>query len=58
MDLTLLANQFLDAYGLIAIFSIMLLKELGVPIPIPGDLIMLAAAARAAQGRFSWLNPI
>lgn len=53
MDLTLV-DQFLDSYGLAAIFGIMLLKELGVPVPIPGDLIMLGAAARAAQGKFSF----
>ena len=47
-----LAEQFLDAYGLLAVFLIMLLKEIGVPVPIPSDLIMLGAAARAAQGRF------
>lgn len=54
MDLTALADQFLDTYGLAAIFGIILLKELGVPVPIPGDLIMLGAAARAAQGKFSF----
>jgi membrane protein DedA with SNARE-associated domain len=53
MDFTALADQFLDTYGLAAIFGIMLLKELGVPVPIPGDLIMLGAAARAAQGKFT-----
>jgi membrane protein DedA with SNARE-associated domain len=47
-----LAEQFLDAYGLLAVFVIMLLKEIGVPLPIPSDLIMLGAAARAAQGKF------
>ncbi len=55
MDFTALADQFLDAYGLAAIFGIMLLKELGVPVPIPGDLIMLGAAARAAQGKFPFV---
>lgn len=55
MDFTALADQFLDTYGLAAIFGIMLLKELGVPVPIPGDLIMLGAAARAAQGKFSFV---
>lgn len=44
---------FLDSYGLLAIFGIMLLKEFGIPVPIPGDLIMLGVAARAAQGRMS-----
>jgi membrane protein DedA with SNARE-associated domain len=53
MDFSILANQFLDTYGLLAVFGIMLLKELGIPIPIPSDLIMLGAAARASQGRFS-----
>jgi membrane protein DedA with SNARE-associated domain len=45
-------TQFLDAYGLIAIFVVMLLKEIGVPVPIPSDLIMLGAAAQSAAGRF------
>lgn len=52
MNITALADQFLDTYGLAAIFGIMWLKELGVPVPIPGDLIMLGAAARAAQSKF------
>jgi membrane-associated protein len=55
MDFAMLADQFLDTYGLIAVFGIMLLKEIGIPVPIPSDLIMLGAAARAAQGRFSFV---
>lgn len=55
MDFTALLDQFLDTYGLAAIFGIMLLKELGVPVPIPGDLIMLGAAARAAQGKIPFI---
>jgi membrane protein DedA with SNARE-associated domain len=51
VDFAALTDQFLDAYGLIAVFGIMLLKEIGIPVPIPSDLIMLGAAARAAQGR-------
>src|SRR4051794_20310544 len=47
-----IANQFLNQYGLIAIFLIMLLKEIGIPVPIPSDLIMLGAAASAAAGKF------
>lgn len=46
------ANQFLNTYGLAAIFVIMLFKEIGVPVPIPADLIMLGAAASAAAGKF------
>ncbi len=55
MGLSALADQFLDSYGLAAVFAIMMLKEIGVPVPIPSDLIMLGAAARAAQGRFPLL---
>ncbi len=46
------ADDWLAAYGLPAIFLVMLLKETGLPIPIPADLIMLGAAARAATGQF------
>ncbi len=45
-------EQTVAAYGLPAIFIVMLLKELGIPVPIPGDLIMLGAAAQAARGQF------
>lgn len=51
-QLTGLLNGFLQTYGLVAIFAIMLLKEIGIPVPIPADLIMLGAAAGAAQGKF------
>src|SRR5579883_988341 len=50
------AEAFLEQYGLAAIFLIMLVKSIGVPIPIPGDVLMLFTAARAAQGLFPiWL---
>lgn len=52
-ELTASLTQFLDAYGLIAIFAVMLLKEVGIPVPIPSDLIMLAAASQSATGKFS-----
>ncbi len=55
-DLATAITQFLDAYGLIAIFVVMLLKEIGIPVPIPGDLIMLAAAAQAAIGKIDLLQ--
>ena len=47
-------DLFLVQYGLVAIFILLLVKTIGVPIPIPADLIILAAAARVAQGK---LNP-
>ena len=43
-------ETFLDAYGLAALFGVMLIKAVGVPIPIPADVLMLAASARAASG--------
>jgi membrane protein DedA with SNARE-associated domain len=43
----------MPAYGLPIILLVMLLKEAGVPIPVPGDVIMLGAAARAASGEWS-----
>lgn len=48
-------EQTIAAYGLMAIFVIVLLKEFGIPVPIPGDLIMLGTAVQAARGQF---NPV
>ena len=46
-------ETFLSTYGLAAIFGVMLLKAIGVPIPIPADIIMLATSARVAEGRLA-----
>jgi membrane protein DedA with SNARE-associated domain len=40
------------AYGLPAVCIVLLLKEAAIPIPIPGDVILLGAAARAALGQW------
>jgi membrane protein DedA with SNARE-associated domain len=49
-------EAFLDSYGIAAACLIMLIKASGVPIPIPGDVILLAMAARAAEGKvLLWL---
>jgi membrane protein DedA with SNARE-associated domain len=49
-------EAFLDSYGVVAACAIMLIKAAGVPIPIPGDVILLATAARAAEGKvLLWL---
>ncbi|HAE84281.1 MAG TPA: hypothetical protein DCL75_20025 [Ktedonobacter sp.] len=45
-------DLFLVQYGLAAIFIILLTKSMGVPIPVPADVIILVAAARAADGKF------
>ena len=47
-------DLFLVQYGLVAIFMLLLIKTIGVPIPIPADLIILSAAARVAQGKLIW----
>jgi membrane protein DedA with SNARE-associated domain len=44
-------NIFLIHYGLIAIFALLLIKSIGVPIPLPADVIILTAAAWAAAGQ-------
>ena len=46
-------DTILMQYGLLAIFLLLLTKSIGVPIPIPADLILLAAAVGAAQQKFN-----
>lgn len=41
-------GDFLARYGLLAIFVVMLLKEAGVPVPVPSDIIMITAGVQAA----------
>src|SRR5438105_7107771 len=49
-------EAFLDSYGVAAACVVMLVKAAGIPIPIPGDVILLATAARAAEGKvILWL---
>ena len=43
-------NTFVAVYGLPAIFLVLLIKAIGLPIPVPADVIMLAASAQVAQG--------
>src|SRR5438552_5781064 len=45
-------DTFLLHYGLLAIFLLLLTKSIGVPIPIPADVLLLTTAAGAAQGKF------
>jgi membrane protein DedA with SNARE-associated domain len=41
----------LDTYGVALLFLVILFKEVGVPVPVPGDLLMIVAGARAATGK-------
>ncbi len=45
-------EAFLNSYGLPAIAAVLLIKSIGVPIPIPADVLMFLAAARVADGTF------
>jgi membrane-associated protein len=46
-------DLFVVQYGLAALFVLLLIKTIGIPIPIPADLIILKAAARVAQGKLN-----
>lgn len=39
-----------ESVGLVALFGLLLVKESGVPIPVPGDLLVLGAGVAAARG--------
>jgi membrane protein DedA with SNARE-associated domain len=46
-----LALRFLDEHAHLALFVWLLLEEGGLPMPLPGDLVVLGAGARLAQGQ-------
>ncbi|MBV9356363.1 MAG: VTT domain-containing protein [Chloroflexi bacterium] len=46
-------DAIIDSYGLAAVCLVLFLKGAGLPIPVPGDLLLLAAAAQAASGRLA-----
>lgn len=45
-------DALLMQYGLLAIFLLLFIKSIGVPLPVPADVILLTAAAGVAQGKF------
>ena len=45
-------ESFLTLYGLPAIFVVLLIKAIGIPLPIPADVIMLTVSTRVAAGKF------
>src|SRR2546422_2655188 len=47
---------FSASYGLLAIFVVMLVKEIGVPVPVPSDLLMVGAGLQIAAGPYSPLR--
>lgn len=53
-DLNESLHALLRTHALVVVMLVLLFEELGVPSPIPGDLMMVLAGVRAAQGR----NPL
>jgi membrane protein DedA with SNARE-associated domain len=43
-------DTFMLQHGVLAAFAYLALEEGGVPIPVPGDFLMLALGARAREG--------
>ena len=41
---------FLDHHGVLSAFVLVLVEETGVPVPVPGDFLMLALGVHARQG--------
>src|SRR6202171_4850577 len=41
----------IDQHGVLAAFLLILIEEVGVPVPIPGDFLMLLLGVHARQGR-------
>jgi membrane protein DedA with SNARE-associated domain len=44
---------FLDQHGLISVFALLLLEESGVPLPVPGDVLMLLVGVRVHQAHLA-----
>lgn len=49
-------GAFAATYGVAAIFGIMLVKEIGLPVPIPSDLLMIGAGVQIAAGAYGPLE--
>src|ERR1700688_4264566 len=43
-------NAFLAQHGVLAAFVYLAVEEAGVPIPVPGDFLMLTLGVRAREG--------
>src|SRR5437868_13242414 len=49
-EVGLATSSFLDRHGLLAAFVFLLIEEAGVPVPVPGDVLMLVLGVHARQG--------
>src|ERR671933_2937828 len=52
-EVRLAMATFLDQHGLVAAFIFLLVEEAGVPVPVPGDFMMLVLGVQAREGRVS-----
>ncbi|TME88853.1 MAG: DedA family protein, partial [Chloroflexi bacterium] len=43
-------SSFLEQHGVLASFIVILIEETGVPVPVPGDFLMLGVGVHARQG--------
>src|ERR687883_45637 len=50
-EVRLAMATFLDQHGIVAAFVFLLIEEAGVPVPVPGDFLMLILGVRARQGQ-------
>src|SRR5215216_417846 len=50
-EVSLAMASFLDRHGLLAAFVFLLIEEAGVPVPVPGDVVMLLLGVRAWEGK-------
>jgi len=44
-------SSFLEQHGVLAGFMVILIEETGVPVPVPGDFLMMGVGIHARQGR-------
>src|ERR1051326_6607986 len=49
-EVGLATSSFLNRHGLLAAFVFLLIEEAGVPVPVPGDVIMLILGVHAREG--------
>src|SRR5438270_13423985 len=49
-ELGLATSSFLNRHGLVAAFVFLLIEEAGVPVPVPGDVLMLILGVHAREG--------
>jgi membrane protein DedA with SNARE-associated domain len=45
---------FLHHYDKIALFGLLTVEESGIPVPVPGDIVMMYAGHRVARGEMIW----